>query len=72
VNEFWRVLKGLEGRTVKSVEERVELDHGEEVSNGFYVECEDGYTVKVWLDYEDVDLEAEEVQYPEGKLEEVE
>lgn len=59
MNEFWSTLKALEGKTVKEV--RPHLVPSEETvdgtaENGLEVECTDGYTVAVTLDYEDVEL----------------
>lgn len=65
MNDFWKVLKALEGRTVAEVRENVYQDevYDETVSNGFVVECTDGYTVVVSVDYEDVELAAEARKY---------
>lgn len=58
MNSFWRVLKGLEGRTVAEV--RPHLVRSEETKsgwteNGLEVVCTDGYTAGVawnWDEHE--------------------
>lgn len=58
MNEFWSVLKGLEGRTVKEVRphEYYSEEDGCVIENGLEVHCTDGYVVSVKVDYEDVEL----------------
>ena len=58
---FWDVLKGLEGRTVADVREVEVGETDEEVECRVEVECTDGYTVQLYVDYEDVDLAAKRV-----------
>lgn len=57
---FWDVLRGLEGRTVERVEEVHVGSTDEELHTRVQLRCTDGYTVQLYVDYEDVDLAVHE------------
>lgn len=57
---FWDVLKALEGRTVEEVK-RVHVGKtDEELHDRVQIACTDGYTLQLYVDYEDVDLAVQE------------
>jgi hypothetical protein len=60
VNEFWFVLKGLQGRTVQEVKDVHVGDTDEELHSRVQITCTDGYTVQLYVDYEDLDLAVQE------------
>ena len=59
---IWKVLKDLEGRTIAEVTEVQVGDTDEELEARVQVTCTDGYTVQVYVDYEDSELEAKLIE----------
>lgn len=51
MNNFWKAVKSLEGKTVSKVLE-------DEVSGGICIKCTDGTSVSVSVDAEELDLQA--------------